>query len=57
MTMTTPRLNGKEYLNYRQAISWSSNIGMVKTRTKMGDEKWMEYLKKIWFLVRARIQV
>ncbi|MEM5199493.1 peptidoglycan D,D-transpeptidase FtsI family protein, partial [Enterococcus faecium] len=43
------RLNGKEYLNYRQAISWSSNIGMVKLEQKMGDEKWMEYLKKFGF--------
>lgn len=35
------RLNGKEYLNYRQAISWSSNIGMVKL-----EQKWV--MKNGW---------
>lgn len=42
-------LQGKESLTYRQAISWSSNIGMVKLEQKMTGDKWLEYMKKFGF--------
>lgn len=35
-------------LNMRQALSWSSNVGMVKLEQKMGDT-WQQYLKKFGF--------
>lgn len=35
-------------LTMRQALSWSSNVGMVKLEQKMGDT-WQNYLKKFGF--------
>ena len=42
-------LKDKTSLTYRQAISWSSNIGMVNLEQRMGGDKWVEYLKKFGF--------
>ena len=49
-------LKDKTSLTYRQAISWSSNIGMVNLEQRMGGDKWVEYLKNLG-LVQAHIQV
>jgi penicillin-binding protein 2X len=42
-------LQGKEYLTYRQALSWSSNVGMVNLEQRMGGSTWVEYMKKFGF--------
>lgn len=39
---------GKGALTYRQALSWSSNVGMVLLEQKMGTT-WQEYLHKFGF--------
>ncbi|MBP2098350.1 penicillin-binding protein [Enterococcus rivorum] len=39
----------KGILTYRQALSWSSNVGMVHLEQRMGDAKWNDYLKKFKF--------
>lgn len=39
---------GKGTLTYRQALSWSSNVGMVLLEQKMGPT-WQEYLNKFGF--------
>ncbi|WP_321385289.1 penicillin-binding protein 2 [uncultured Enterococcus sp.] len=39
----------KGTLNFRQAISWSSNVGMLELERRMGGAKWQEYLKKFGF--------
>jgi len=39
---------GKGALTYRQALSWSSNVGMVNLEQKMGSI-WPEYLQKFGF--------
>ena len=36
-------------LTFRQALSHSSNVGMLTLENAMGHEKWMEYLKKFKF--------
>lgn len=36
-------------LNMSQAYSWSSNIGMVILEEKLGNEKWLQYLKDFGF--------
>lgn len=36
-------------LNFRQAISWSSNVGMLELERRMGGATWQEYLKKFGF--------
>ncbi|MDA9472878.1 peptidoglycan D,D-transpeptidase FtsI family protein [Enterococcus sp. 5H] len=36
-------------LTFRQAISWSSNVGMLTLEQSMGGEKWKEYLEKFGF--------
>lgn len=38
----------KGYLTYRQALSWSSNVGMVHLQEKLGD-KWLDYLHRFDF--------
>ncbi len=32
----------------RQALSWSSNVGMVKLEERLGD-RWPEYVKRFGF--------
>lgn len=39
---------GKGTLTYRQALAWSSNVGMVHLEQKMGTT-WQEYLNKFGF--------
>lgn len=39
----------KGTLTFRQAISWSSNVGMLTLEQSMGGEKWKEYLEKFGF--------
>ncbi|HCM89338.1 MULTISPECIES: penicillin-binding protein 2 [Vagococcus] len=39
---------GKGTLTYRQALSWSSNVGMVLLEQKMGTT-WQDYLQKFGF--------
>ncbi|MGL4697217.1 peptidoglycan D,D-transpeptidase FtsI family protein [Enterococcus larvae] len=39
----------KGTLNFRQAISWSSNVGMLELERRMGGQKWQEYLTKFGF--------
>ena len=39
---------GKGMLTYRQALAWSSNVGMVRLEQKMGTT-WQEYLNKFGF--------
>ena len=39
---------GKGSLTYRQALAWSSNVGMVLLEQKMGTT-WQEYLNKFGF--------
>ncbi|MGO3610791.1 MAG: penicillin-binding transpeptidase domain-containing protein [Enterococcus sp.] len=41
-------LGKKGVLTMRQALSWSSNVGMVKLEEKLGD-KWPEYVKRFGF--------
>lgn len=41
-------IGGKGLLTYRQALSWSSNVGMVHLEQKMGTT-WQEYLNKFGF--------
>lgn len=42
--------NGKiGTLTFRQAISWSSNVGMLTLEQSMGGDKWKEYLEKFGF--------
>ena len=41
--------NGQRILNYRQALTHSSNVGMVNLEQKMGADVWLEYLKKFGF--------
>ncbi len=41
-------LGKKGMLTMRQALSWSSNVGMVKLEQQMPDE-WQSYLKKFGF--------
>lgn len=36
-------------LTFRQAISWSSNVGMLTLEQSMGGEKWKSYLEKFGF--------
>lgn len=36
-------------LTFRQALSYSSNVGMLTLEKMMGNEKWMEYLKRFKF--------
>lgn len=36
-------------LTFRQAISWSSNVGMLTLEQSMGGGKWKEYLEKFGF--------
>ncbi|EOH93447.1 penicillin-binding protein C [Enterococcus haemoperoxidus ATCC BAA-382] len=36
-------------LTFRQAISWSSNVGMLTLEQMMGGDKWKEYLEKFGF--------
>ncbi|MEI5994860.1 peptidoglycan D,D-transpeptidase FtsI family protein [Candidatus Enterococcus mansonii] len=36
-------------LTFRQAISWSSNVGMLTLEQQMGGDKWKEYLEKFGF--------
>lgn len=40
--------DGKGPLTYRQALSWSSNVGMVLLEQKMGNT-WLEYLQRFGF--------
>lgn len=40
--------DGKGLLTYRQALSWSSNVGMVLLEQKMGNT-WLEYLQRFGF--------
>lgn len=40
--------SGKGMLTYRQALSWSSNVGMVNLEQKMGSI-WPEYLERFGF--------
>ncbi|KMT40561.1 peptidoglycan D,D-transpeptidase FtsI family protein [Melissococcus plutonius] len=42
-------LGNKHILNYRQALSWSSNIGMVHLEERLGGNKWKEYMHKFGF--------
>lgn len=39
----------KGTLNFRQAISWSSNVGMLELERRMGGTTWQDYLKKFGF--------
>lgn len=39
----------KGVLNMRQALTWSSNTGMARLETKMGDERWLNYLQRFGF--------
>lgn len=41
-------LGKKGILTMRQALSWSSNVGMVKLEEKLGD-RWPEYVKRFGF--------
>ncbi|MBO0422665.1 cell division protein FtsI [Enterococcus plantarum] len=36
-------------LTFRQAISWSSNVGMLTLEQMIGGDKWKEYLEKFGF--------
>lgn len=36
-------------LTFRQALSWSSNVGMLTLEQMIGGEKWKEYLEKFRF--------
>ncbi|MGC6769294.1 penicillin-binding transpeptidase domain-containing protein [Enterococcus sp. LJL51] len=40
---------GKGAMTFRQAIAWSSNVGMVNLHERM-PEKWQEYIKAFGFL-------
>lgn len=39
----------KGTLTMRQALSWSSNVGMVKLHDKMGNQQWESYLEDFGF--------
>lgn len=41
-------LGKKGILTMRQALSWSSNVGMVKLEERLGD-RWPEYVKRFGF--------
>lgn len=41
-------LGKKGLLTMRQALSWSSNVGMVKLEERLGD-RWPEYVKRFGF--------
>ena len=56
LTTMMSSIKRQKSLTYRQAISWSSNIGMVNLEQRMGGDKWVEYLKNLG-LVQAHIQV
>ncbi|MBL1227861.1 penicillin-binding protein 2 [Enterococcus sp. BWB1-3] len=39
----------KGVLTFRQAISWSSNVGMLELERRMGNDKWKSYLESFNF--------
>lgn len=39
----------KGILNMRQALTWSSNTGMVRLEQKLEDQRWTNYLKRFGF--------
>lgn len=47
-TINDHDLGAKGVLTMRQALSWSSNVGMVMLEERLGD-KWPEYLKQFGF--------
>ena len=47
-TINDWQVEGKGMMTYRQALAWSSNVGMVHLEQKMGTT-WQEYLNKFGF--------
>lgn len=44
-----------QYMTYAQGFSHSSNVGMTKLEQKMGNDKWLNYLKRFGFASPTRI--
>lgn len=40
---------GKGVLTFRQAISWSSNVGMLELEKRLGNDRWKSYLESFHF--------